>query len=113
MAPLGEEYFPNIPQGVSATVEFADEFDATYGLLIEKTLTAGACPSGLDKSDHDVVLQHLPGDARLFSRRPYAQLPAFLSSFLQELPPLIAQASGPKPALTEPPGIKTEDINPQ
>ena len=92
--PLGEEYFPNVAQGVSATVEFADELDTSYGFLIEKTLTAGACPSGFDKSNHDVVLQHLPGDVRLFSRRPYAQLPAFLGSFLQELPPLITQASG-------------------
>ena len=72
MALVGEEYFPNVAEGVSATVELADELDATYGFFIEKTLTAGACPSGLDKSDHHVVLQGLSGDTCLFSRRPYA-----------------------------------------
>ena len=93
MALVGEEYFPNVAEGVSAAVELADELDATYGFLIEKTLTAGAFPGGLDKSDHDVILQHLPGDTCLFSRRPYAQQRAFLGSFLQGLPPLITQAS--------------------
>ena len=71
MALLGEEYFSNVAECVSAAVELADELDATYGFLIEKTLTAGAFPGGLDKSDHHVVLQGLSRDTGLFSCGPY------------------------------------------
>ncbi len=94
---LGEEYLPNVAQGVSAAVELADELDSTYGFLIEKTLAAGAFPGGLDKSDHDVVLQHLPGDTCLFSRRTYAHQCAFLGSSVQGSSPLITQAPSLKP----------------
>ncbi len=92
MPPLAaQEYLANVAQGVAATVELADQLDPTYGFFIEETLTGGAFTGGFDESEHDVVLQHLPGDTCLFSRRPYTQQRVFLRSFVQGLPPLIIQ----------------------
>jgi len=94
MPPLaGQEYLPNVAQRVSAAVELADQLDPTYGFFIEKTLTGGAFTGGFDKSKHHVVLQRLPGDTCLFSRRTYAHQRAFLGSSVQGLPPLITRAS--------------------
>ena len=72
MALVGEEYFPNVAEGVSAAVELADELDATYGFFIEKTLTRGAFAGGLDKSEHHVVLEGLSGDAGFGGGAAYA-----------------------------------------
>ncbi len=84
MPPLaGQEYLPNVAEGVSATVEPADQLDPIYGFFIEKTLTGGAFTGGFDKSEHHVVLQRLPGDTCLFSRCTYTHQRAFLGSFIQ------------------------------
>jgi hypothetical protein len=78
-----QEYLPNVAQRVSATIQLADQLNPTYGFFIEETLTSGAFARRFDKPEHHIVLQRLPRDIGLLSRRSYAHQRACLSSFIQ------------------------------